>query len=179
MAFARFKGQRSRTSSSPGKKMQQPKEQSIRKKLGSILGIGASKTSPTPQKTIEDLDKHEHSTFFTDDVLRVCNFKNYISQLWDEHFSRSWIAVCLLSEDSEPWRSTWNWLPKEDWKRWFNSAHTFLSVFLLPLPLVFSFLPLPFHSFITHIPLSCPSSQYALNPLILLGYCALIQAPLI
>ena len=51
--------------------MQQPKEQSIRKKLGSILGIGASKTSPTPQKTIEDLGKLEHSTFFSEDVLRV------------------------------------------------------------------------------------------------------------
>lgn len=52
--------------------MQQPKEQSIRKKLGSILGLGASKTTPTPQKTIEDLGKLEHSTFITDDVLRVC-----------------------------------------------------------------------------------------------------------
>lgn len=72
MAFARFRVQRSRTLSAvEGEKMQQPKEQSIRKKLESILGIGASKASPTPQKTIEDLDKHEHSTFFTDDVLRV------------------------------------------------------------------------------------------------------------
>ena len=53
--------------------MQQPKEQSIRKKLGSILGIGASKATATPQKSIEDLGKLEHSTFFTDDVLRVSN----------------------------------------------------------------------------------------------------------
>ena len=51
--------------------MQQPKEQSIAKKLGSILGIGASKATPTPQKTIEDLGKLEHSTFFNEDVLRV------------------------------------------------------------------------------------------------------------
>lgn len=50
--------------------MQQPKEQSIRKKLETILGIGASKP-PIPQKSIEDLVKSEHSTFFTDDVLRV------------------------------------------------------------------------------------------------------------
>jgi hypothetical protein len=52
--------------------MQQPKEQSIRQKLGLILGIGASKGTATPQKTIEDLDQLEHSTFFTDDILRVC-----------------------------------------------------------------------------------------------------------
>lgn len=51
--------------------MQQPKEQSIRKKLGSILGIGASKATPTPQRNIEDLEKLEHTSFFTDDVLRV------------------------------------------------------------------------------------------------------------
>ena len=67
--MGRFRGQRSRTPEGSEWKMQQPKEQSIRKKLGSILGI--AKTTPTPQKTIEDLDKHEHSTFFTDDVLRV------------------------------------------------------------------------------------------------------------
>lgn len=51
--------------------MQQPKEQSIRKKLGSILGIGASRATPTPQKNLEELGKLEHSIFFTDDVLRV------------------------------------------------------------------------------------------------------------
>ena len=53
------------------RKMQLPKEQSIRSKLGSILGIGSSRTTPVPQRNLEDLSKLEHNTFFTADVLRV------------------------------------------------------------------------------------------------------------
>lgn len=59
------------TQFSPDNKMQQPKEQSIRRKLGSILGIGASRTTPTPQRSLEDLSQLEQSKFFSADVLRV------------------------------------------------------------------------------------------------------------
>ena len=51
--------------------MQPPKEQSIRQKLGSILGLGASRAAPLPQKSYEELDRQERSIFFTADVLRV------------------------------------------------------------------------------------------------------------
>lgn len=95
---ARVKDQRSCTLTAE-LKMQQPKEQSIRKKLGSILGLGASKTTPTPQKTIEDLGKLEHSTFITDDVLRVCFY--YVIGRSSVNFSQ-YTEVCLSYFNTQP-----------------------------------------------------------------------------
>lgn len=52
--------------------MQSQREQSIRQKLGSILGLGQSRSIQSPQRNLEDhVSKSEHSTFITDDVLRV------------------------------------------------------------------------------------------------------------
>ena len=53
--------------------MQPQKEQTIRQKLGSILGLGASRAAPLAQKSYEELGRQEHGTFFTADVLRVRN----------------------------------------------------------------------------------------------------------
>ena len=54
------------------KLMQSQREQSIRRKLGSILGLGQSRGTQSPQRSLEDhVSKSEHSTFITDDVLRV------------------------------------------------------------------------------------------------------------
>jgi len=50
--------------------MQPQKEQTIRQKLGSILGLGASRAAPLAQKSYEELGRQEHGTFFTADVLR-------------------------------------------------------------------------------------------------------------
>ena len=53
-------------------KMQPSREQSsIRQKLGSILGLSASRAPALPQKSYDELGRPEHSTFFTADVLRV------------------------------------------------------------------------------------------------------------
>ena len=49
----------------------QKEQQSIRRKLGSILGLGASRAIPSPQKSYEELGKLEHTAFITQDVLRV------------------------------------------------------------------------------------------------------------
>ena len=52
--------------------MQPSREQSsIRQKLGSILGLSASRAPALPQKSYDELGRPEHSTFFTADVLRV------------------------------------------------------------------------------------------------------------
>lgn len=76
--------------------MQQPKEQSIRRKLGIILGIGASRTTPTPQKCLEDLSNLEHSTFFTADVLRVTTLKPGVCCL--ELFMCSFVLLMIVQE---------------------------------------------------------------------------------
>lgn len=56
--------------------MQSQREQSIRQKLGSILGLGQSRGVQSPQRSHEDhVSKSEHSTFITDDVLRVSECK--------------------------------------------------------------------------------------------------------
>ena len=52
--------------------MQSQREQTIRQKIGSILGLGQSRGAQSPQRSHEDhVGKFEHSTFITDDVLRV------------------------------------------------------------------------------------------------------------
>jgi len=64
--------------------MQPSREQSIRSKLGSILGIGSSRTTSAPQRNLEDLGKLEHSTFFTADFLRVKIIHTDITQHCDK-----------------------------------------------------------------------------------------------
>lgn len=53
--------------------MQPAKEpSSIRQRLGSFLGgLGSSRSTPLPPRAREELSRSDHTTFFTDDVLRV------------------------------------------------------------------------------------------------------------
>ena len=51
--------------------MQPAREQSIRKKIGSIFSLGNPRSNPTPPKSHEDHVNQEQSPFITEDVLRV------------------------------------------------------------------------------------------------------------